>query len=661
MSQKTTPIRPKLILIDGHSLAYRAFFASARAQTFSVKHADGTDELTGAVYFFTNMLLKVWKEEQPDYIAVAFDVGKTFRDDLYPEYKGTREKMPDELISQLKRIQQIVSALGIPIFTKDGYEADDVLGTLSVRGSTEGMDVILVTGDRDALQLVNPHIKVLTSGRSFDDTIIYDEALVLERYGVRVDQIIDYKALIGDTSDNVPGVRGIGEKTAQVLLQQFGTLDNIYSHLDEVTLKRARTALETDKEVAYLSRNLVTIRTNVSLEIDWEACKAEVDYRRTLNLFRELEFGSMIKRIPVTRREEEPAAHAVQADAGGQLGLFAPAELQPVTEAPAGAEAKPGVPVPSNVPTHVRLINSDETYKELLEALSHAPRIAFDTETTGQDPMQSELVGISLAVKPNEAWYVPCQGSKAAAASIPHYALDPASPKFEPLAKALQRPDVQLLAHNAKFDLEVLQNVGVSIDKPVFDTMVAQFLVDPGSASLGLKQLAFSYLGWQMTNISELIGKGKTQITMRDVPVERVAPYAAADADATLQLADIIEPRLRQVNQEKLFYEVEVPLIHVLLDMEMTGVVLDVKYLATLSVEITERLRELEKAIYNSAGSVFNINSTQQLSEILFGRLQLPTQGLRKTTGGGAFSTAADVLETLRDKHEIIPLIRFPH
>ena len=242
MSEKTTSTRPKLILIDGHSLAYRAFFASARTQTFSVKHPDGADELTGAVYFFTNMLLKVWKEEQPDYIAVAFDVGKTFRDELFPDYKGTREKMPDELIAQMKRIQQIVSALGVPIFTKENYEADDVLGTLSVRGSTEGMDVIIVTGDRDALQLVNPHIKVLTSGKSFDDTIVYDEARVLERYGVRVDQFIDYKALLGDTSDNVPGVRGIGEKTAQALLQQFGTLDNIYTHLDEVPQKRARCA-----------------------------------------------------------------------------------------------------------------------------------------------------------------------------------------------------------------------------------------------------------------------------------------------------------------------------------------------------------------------------------------------------------------------------------
>ncbi|MCL4504428.1 MAG: DNA polymerase I [Chloroflexi bacterium] len=654
MSQRISATRPKLILIDGHSLAYRAFFASARTQTFSVKHPDGSDELTGAVYFFTNMLLKVWKQEQPDYIAVAFDVGKTFRDELFPAYKGTRAKMPDELISQMKRIQQVVTALGVPIFTAENYEADDVLGTLSMRGSAEGMDVILVTGDRDALQLVQPHITVLTSGRSFDDTIVYDEAEVLARYGIRTDQMIDYKALIGDTSDNVPGVKGIGEKTAQALLQQYGSLDAIYDHLDEVMPKRAKTALEENKDIAYLSRDLVTIRTNVPIEVEWESCKAEVDYRRTLNLFRELEFSSLIRRIPVAQREAEAAqGDTERTESGGQLGLFAGSDLQPVSAKTTLTSAQTPVPVPGNVPTHTRLVDSDESYKELLEGLNQADRIAFDTETTSPDPLRSELVGVSLTYREGEAWYVPCD-------TRPHsdgvYHIDPTSIKMEPLARALRRSDTQLMAHNAKFDLEVLQGVGITVDKPVFDTMVAQFLCDPGSPSLGLKQLAFSYLGWQMTHIDELIGKGRNQITMRDVPVERVAPYASADADATWRLAALLEPILRQRNQERLFHEVELPLIHVLIDMEMTGVALDVKYLASLSIEITEKMHGLERDIYNSAGTVFNINSTQQLSDVLFGRLQLPTQGLRKTAGG-AFSTAADVLETLQDKHAIIPLI----
>ena len=653
---KPASARPKLILIDGHSLAYRAYFASARTQTFSVKHEDGSDELTGAVYFFTNMLLKVWKEEQPDFIAVAFDVGRTFRDDLFGAYKGTRAKMPTELESQMKRIAQIVSALGIPIFTADNYEADDVLGTLSLRGRSEGMNVLLVTGDRDVLQLVQPGIKVLTSGRFFDDTIIYDEAKVQERYGIRPDQMIDYKALIGDVSDNVPGVRGIGEKTAQALLQQYGSLDGIYAHLDEIAQKRARSALETGKEMAYLSRDLVTIRTNVPIQLEWDACKAEVDYRRTLSLFRELEFVSMIKRIPTTQQDISaniPGVTGEQGAGAGQLGLFAPGELQTASSQTSVTEA--GTPAPSNVPTHTRLVDSDDAYKELLSKLAHTDRIAFDTETSGTDPLQSELIGVSLCVLEGEAWYVPC-GRASSQSSGPIYMIDPTSPKFEPLAKALQRKDVRLMAHNAKFDLEMLQVVGVSIDKPVFDTMIAQFLCDPGGQSLGLKSLAFTHLGWQMTRIDELIGKGKNQITMREVPIERVAPYAAADADATWRLANVLEPLLRHRNQEKLFYEVELPLIPVLVDMELTGVGLDIKYLGTLSVEITERMRDLEKAIYNSAGIIFNINSTQQLSEVLFGRLQLPTQGLRKTAGG-SFSTAADILENLQDKHEIVPLI----
>ena len=323
------PPKGKLILIDGHSLAYRAFFAMMNTP-LSVRHDDGTEELTGAVFAFTNMLLKVWASEKPDYIAVAFDVGRTFRDDIYPDYKGTREKMPDDLGNQIKRIQQMVQAFDIPIFTADGFEADDVLGTLSHRASGEGLNVVIVTGDRDSLQLVNPRVKVLTSKQRFDDILVYDEALVLENYGVRVDQFIDYKALLGDTSDNVPGVKGIGEKTAVALLNTYGNLDAIYAKLDEVKPTRAKTALEAGKDSAYLSKTLVTIKTDVPLDVDWEACKAEADYNRVLSLLRELRFESLIKRIPtVGGAEGEKGDTKRQGDkekggkgTGGQLGLF---------------------------------------------------------------------------------------------------------------------------------------------------------------------------------------------------------------------------------------------------------------------------------------------------------------------------------------------------
>lgn len=647
--------KPRLILIDGHSLAYRAYFAMINTP-LSIENAQGEKEMTGAVFAFTNMLLKVWKEEQPDYIAVAFDVGKTFRDDLYPEYKGTREKMPDELDQQMRRIQQVVHAFDIPIFTADGYEADDVLGTLATRASGEGFDVVIVTGDRDALQLVSPSVHVLTSRQRFDDVLVYDEAKVSEAYGVRPDQIIDYKALIGDTSDNVPGVKGVGEKTAQSLLQQFGTLDAVYAHLDAVAQKRARAALEAGKDSAYLSKQLVTIKTDVPIDVNWDACAAEFDQQRVLALFRELRFESLIKRIPQAEATAASAGRGAE-----QLGMFAEREAGGAAQAAARAK----------VPTETRLVGSDTDYKALLAALNTAGRIAFDSETSGTDPLQSDLIGLSFAVQPGEAWYVPTApvGPRAepatgdlfdAAEPAPgpeaHWFLDPSSPKFAPLVQALQRKDVQLVAHNAKFDLEALRQVGVVIDQPVFDTMIAQFLCDPVSRVLGLKELAFNTFGWQMTEITELIGKGKKQITMREVPVALAAPYAAADADATLRLHDVLAPMLRQRNQEALFNEVELPLIHVLIDMEMAGVALDVRYLGELSGEISERLRRLEKDIFNAAGTAFNINSTKQLSDVLFGKLGLPTQGVLKTSSG-SLSTSADVLENLKDKHEIVPLI----
>jgi DNA polymerase-1 len=634
---------PKLVLIDGHSLAYRAYFAMINTP-LSIERENGEKELTGAVFAFSNMLLKVWKDEQPDYIALAFDVGRTFRDDLYADYKGTREKMPDELNAQLKRIQQVVNAFEIPIFTAEGFEADDVLGTLARRASGEGMRVVIVTGDRDALQLVSPAVSVLTSRQRFDDVIVYDEPKVVENYGVQPAQIIDYKAMIGDTSDNVPGVKGIGEKTAQSLLQQFGSLDAIYARLDEITQKRARTALEAGRDAAFLSKQLVTIKTDLPLDVDWDACAAQFDAQRVMALFRELRFESLIKRLPnagAAAIEQKPK------DDGGQLNLFGESQA-PIPEIKTALFM-------TDVETKTRIVQSDDDYKALLVELNNASRIAFDTETTAADAIQSEMVGLSLSVKEGEAWYVPAMPIPATN-NGEHWHIDPASPKFEPIANALRRKDVELVGHNAKFDLEVLQGAGAPIDRPVFDTMIAQFLCEPGGRGLGLKQLAFDYFGWQMTEITALIGRGKSQVTMREVPIERAAPYAGADADATFRLRDKLLPILQQRNQESLFRNIEQPLIPVLIDMESTGVALDVSYLGELGGEISARMRELEKEIYTLAGGAFNINSTKQLSDVLFGRLALPTQGSWKTAGGG-FSTNADVLDELRDKHAIVPLI----
>jgi DNA polymerase-1 len=641
--------RPKLLLLDGYSLAYRAFFVvyppnrpdTGLAQ-LSITNDRGEKEFTGVVYAFASMLLRVWQEQQPDYIAAAFDVGATFRDAIYPEYKSTRQKAPETLEQQVQRIQHLLKVFDIPIFTAEGFEADDVIGTLARRASAEGMDVVIVTGDRDALQLVSPAIRVLTSRQRFEETIIFDEAKVIETYGVRPDQLVDYKALVGDASDNIPGVRGIGEKSAQALLQQFNDLDGIYAHLDAISQKRVRAALEAGRDAAYLSKQLATIRTDVPLDVDWEACAAQFDHQRALMFFRDLRFESLIKRIP------SPSTPTREAGAS-QLSIFGTSAMPvPPLATPAQATA--------HFPTRLRLVDSDDAYRALLAGLNSAGRIAFDTETTSTDPITGELVGMSFATQPGEGWYLPCIAHPTATGQPVHWLLDPRSPKFEPIILALQRKDAELVAHNAKFDLAVLRQVGVNINKPIFDTMIAQFLCDPGGQSLGLKQMAFVHLGWQMTEIGELIGRGKKQITLREVPLEQVAAYAAADADATFRLRDILAPLLHERRQEALFYDVELPLIPVLVDMELAGVALDVEYLGELSGEISERLRELERRIFNIAGKVFNVNSTRQLSDVLFGKLGLPTHGLRKTEAG-SFSTAADVLDSLRDKHEIIPLI----
>ncbi|MCX7940053.1 MAG: DNA polymerase I [Thermoflexales bacterium] len=635
-----TRSRPRLVLLDGHALAYRAYYAmlNTKGEPLAVTHPDGRVELTGAVYAFTNMLIKVWRELQPDYIAIAFDVGRTFRDDLYADYKATRDKMPDDLAAQMRRIQQVVNAFEIPVFTAEGYEADDVIGTLARRASGEGFEVIIVTGDRDALQLVSPAVKVLASRQRFEDTMLYDEAAVQAALGVQPEQVVDFKALVGDASDNIPGVRGIGEKTAQHLLQRFGSLDGIYAHLDQVEPKRVRALLEQGRESAYLSRELARIKTDVPLEVDWEACRADlgaINLERVNRLFQELGFNTSAKRFEELRRALAPESPPAPSGEPQQMGLFGALEV-------AEPLPKPGAP------TRTRIVRSDEDYRALLTALHNAQRIAFDTETSTPDPLNGELVGLSFCVREGEGWYVPVSGAS--------WTLDPRSLKFEPIRHALMRPEVQLVAHNAKFDLEALQQAGVSLSRPIFDTMIAQYLCEPSGRSLGLKSLAYSYFGWQMTEIAELIGKGKHQLSMRDVPLESIAPYAAADADATFRLVDVLTPLLRERNQERLFYEVELPLIHVLVDMEVAGVAVDVRYLGELAREITERLRALERTIFEIAGLAFNINSPKQLSDVLFGKLGLPTQGAWKTSSG-VYSTSAEVLEALRDKHEIIPYL----
>jgi DNA polymerase-1 len=623
------PKKPVLVLIDGHALAYRAYFALA-SSGFHTR----SGEPTHAVYGFALMLLVVWDECKPDYMAVTFDTGETFRHKQYAEYKATREKAPEDMDSQMERIWQMVKAFNLPVFTADNFEADDVLGTLARQASQAGVETIIVTGDRDAFQLVSPAVKVLISGRSFSDRELYDEARVEQRYGLPARQLVELKGLAGDTSDNIPGVKGIGEKGGVKLLHKYGSLEGIYEHLDELP-DGQRARLEAGREEAFLSRALSRIMTDVpGCELDLAACRTrDFDRDQVLRLFQELEFRSLYDRIP----GREPKQAEKQAGGnlfGVQMPMFQAAE--PADEAgPAQAAL-----APDGAQVAYQIVATPEALERLVEQLGGADWLVFDVETTSTDAVAADLVGIALTDAPGRGYYLPVS--------------DLAS-QISPLRPLFEAGRLKKIAHNAKYDLTVLIRHGLEAHGPLFDTMLAAWLIDPGG-SLGLKHLAWTRLGVEMTEITELIGTGKGQITMADVPVEQAAPYACADVDMTARLVEGLTQELQERGLWSLFNDVEMPLVPVLTDMELTGIRVDVGVLREMSQQLEERLRDSEREIQDMVGYNFNINSTQQLSDALFIKLALPTDGLRKTKSGH-YSTAADVLEALRGRDEVIDLI----
>ena len=608
----------KLVLIDGHSLAYRAFFA------LPPDMATSKGELTNAVFGFISMLLNVMRDHKPTHMAVAFDVGRSFRHDKFEDYKATRERMPDELSIQIERIKELIDAFNIPVYTAEGYEADDVLATLAHQAEQKDADSLITTGDRDLLQVVDDKIWVLTSGRKFSDVIIYTPEKVRERYKLSPKQIVDYKALVGDKSDNIPGVRGIGDKTAVKLLHQWGDLDAIYAHIDEITPTRVRNALIKGREEAFLSRALATIVDVPGIELDLAACEfGQYDRHRILELFTELEFRTLIPRLP------QPSGHDSR-----QLDLFGENATAREDGAPRG----------------YRAIVTAAELDAILPHLQQAQTITFDVETTGVDKQRADLVGLALGwgEGPDANVYIPIShtdGEQLPLALIQE--------KIRPIL-ADERKDK--LAHNAKFDLIVCRRHGLPLAGRFIDTMIGEFLLDPGSRSLGLKALAIKYLGIEMTPIVDLIGKGRNQTTMDTVAIGRVADYAAADVDMTWRIWEKIRPQLEKTGLIKLFWDLEMPLIPVLADMEMHGVLLDAAYLNKMAGELRERLAQLAGEIYDYVGYEFNLNSTQQLSDALFGTLGLPAKGLKKTKSGH-YSTAASVLESMRGAHPVIDLL----
>jgi DNA polymerase-1 len=670
----STPPSPRLFLVDGYALIYRAFYALiSRPLTTS------RGENTSAAWGIVNFLQRLTQTHQPDYLGWVHDSGLSFRHERYPAYKATREKLTDELQADfdrgMERICEILDANHVPILSLAGYEADDVIGTLTKQGVEAGLNVVVVSGDKDFQQLVRPGVWLLNPGRGGPASV--EESWVSvengsDRLGVPPAFVTDYLALVGDSSDNVPGVKGIGEKGAQELIATYGTLENILAHAAEVTKKRPREALLSQTDMALLSKELVTIREDLPISLDLDAMRpAPPDFDRLRSLYVELEFHTLAKNAAVSA-------------ATTAVGPVATRDLPE--------------PPPCRV-THYITADSVPAMEAAVARARSAPHISIDTETVidpgaphDVDPMRCALVGITIAVAPGEAFYFPLnhklradsqgdlglgdvpttangpkkpRAKKAAEpASIAGRALARAehvvvnlpaidSPEMAPLRELLEDPAVRKTAQNAKYDVLALRNGGIKLRGLDFDTMIASYVLDPGRRTHGLDLLALEFLGHKMTSFEELCGKGNQFVPFDQVPIECARDYSCEDADLTWQLRAIFEPQLEALQLATLFRDVEMPLVEVLAEMEWHGITINVEWFASLKERFERERKRVEQEIYAEAGEEFNINSNPQLREILFDRKQLPV--LKKTATGA--STDASVLQQLADDGHQLPVL----
>jgi DNA polymerase-1 len=580
----------RLYLIDGSSYIYRAYYA--------IRQLSNSKGLaTNAVLGFTNMLLKVVREERPDHLAVIFDAkGPTFRKDLYPEYKANRSAMPEDLRPQIPLIKKLVQAFNMPALELVGYEADDIIATLARRFAAEGMEVTVVTGDKDLMQVVDERIRLLDTMK---DQVV-GLAEVAERFGGTPDKVIEVQALAGDSSDNVPGVPGIGEKTAKQLIQDFGSVENLLANIDQVSGKKRQENLRQFGDQALLSKQLVALVDDLEMDIDYDQLKlSEPDREKLTDLFKELEFHKLLQEFSSDRR------------ANGE---------------------------------GYRLVLSESGMDDMLTALQKAELVAFDTETTSLDPMRADLVGLSFAVEAEQGWYIPV-GHRYL--GVPEQldcqmVLD----KLRPLLGDARRAKV---AQNGKYDLLVLRRAGLEAAGLSFDTMIASYLANPAAKSHSLDNLASDLLGYRTISYSEVCGSGRNRIGFEEVEVEKALTYATEDADITLRLQQKLAPQLAETGQQQLFDEVEMPLLAVLADMEWAGIRIDSGFLGGLSKEMEEKMRTLEEEIFRLAGGPFNVASPKQLGEVLFERLHL-ARGKKTKTG---WSTDVEVLTKLAEEHDI--------
>jgi DNA polymerase I len=631
--------RPRLYLVDGYALIYRAFFALISRPLISSR-----GENTSAAWGVTKFLLKIIEQHEPDYFGVVFDAGMSQRHELYPAYKATREKMPTELEASIPRVRAIIEAFHIPVLELAGYEADDVIGTLARQALEAGLETVIISGDKDFYQLIRDGVCLLNPGRGGPAAV--DEEWVdlgnaHERLGVPPERVVDYLGLIGDSSDNVPGVPGIGPKTAIQLIEQFGPLEEIVQRAAEISGKRPREALLANPEQALLSKRLVTIGTDLPIELDLDALRRqEADRERLRQLFLALEFHSLVRDYAAP--ESKPAAEKKVA---------------------------------------YNVVQTPEQVVRLVERIRGLGRVSVDTETTGTDPMRADLVGISIAVEPGEGYYLPFGHIRAAAEAHEEAMLatgagnggrgeepslfsqppqEPAlnlpailSAELRSLVEMLEDPEVAKIGQNLKYDLLVLRRAGITLRAIDFDTMVASYLLDPGRREHGLDALALQHLDHTTITYEEVTGKGRSQVSFAEVALERCRDYACEDADIALQLAELFAPQIKELQLEDLFRRIEIPLVEVLADMEWAGIRIDGPFFEELRVRLASQLAVLEQRIHEAAGTTFNINSNPQLREILFDRLGLPV--IRKTKTGP--STDASVLEALAAQGHELPIL----
>ncbi len=613
---------PRLFLIDAYALIYRAFFAFIQRPLINSR-----GENTSATFGFTNFLIQIRDDFEPDYLAVVFDAGTSQREEEYPEYKATREKMPDELASSLPRIRAVVEAFGDRVVEVEGYEADDVIGTLARQAEAAGLESVIVSGDKDFYQLVRPGVHLMNPGRGGPTGVEaewVDESNASEKFGIPPERVIDYLALIGDSSDNVPGAPGIGPKTAVKLLEKYGDLDGVLAHAGDISGKRARESLQENEEQVRLSRRLVTIQQDVPLELELETLRlGEPDYPTLRDLFMDLEFRTLTERFTHEALEKGAVEGAI------------------------GAE------------TSYVLVNDVARVAELVDAIRERGWVSIDTETTSEDPMRAELVGISLAVNAGEAYYLPIAHCHPSAPELdqdfePIPNLPPLGDEaMTPLVDLLEDPTVRKVGQNLKYDLVVLWNCGVEPAGLWFDTMIASYVLDPSRRQHGLDVLALEILAYKTTTYKDVTGTGKRQIGFAEVALDVARDYACEDADCALRLFEKFEEELEAQEMEELFHRLEMPLVPVLARMERAGIKIDAAFFEAMSVKLNRELEQIQEDIWKEAGAEFNINSTPQLREILFDKLDLPV--IKRTKTGP--STDASVLEELAAQGHRVPVL----